>query len=156
MRIRPPSSFNPLRLLRLLLPVLVPSWRFFDVIAASPRIDYGWSDAVSVEPVHWHPFCPPPAVLGFGQQLCGLVWNPNRNAALYLVSCGDRVVHGGDAFALAEIRSALLRAAGQGELVKDGLQLHLRIRSVERQDTAMMEEVVYREALVTDLPGSAT
>ena len=26
--------------LRLLLPALIPSWRFFDVIAPSPRIEY--------------------------------------------------------------------------------------------------------------------
>lgn len=96
-----------MRLVRLLLPVLVPFWRFFDVITASPRIDYGWSGAASDEPSHWHPYRPPPARLAAFEQLRRLVWNPRRNEDLYLVSCGDRVVHGGDEFALAEIRRHL-------------------------------------------------
>ena len=30
----------PLAGLRLLLPAVMPSWRFFDVVTASPRLDY--------------------------------------------------------------------------------------------------------------------
>jgi hypothetical protein len=44
--------------LRLLLPAIIPSWRFFDAVAASPRVDYAIT-APDTQP-RLGRICPPP------------------------------------------------------------------------------------------------
>ena len=78
-----------LRTCALLLPALVPSWRFFKTIAPSPRIEYrlignfgvsGWRES------HPRPRHVPPA-----QIVRRLFWNPSWNEQLFLVSCAERL-----------------------------------------------------------------
>ncbi len=47
-------------MLRLLLPALVPSWNFFDVIVASPRVEYAMTDAPDGAIDAWIAFRPRP------------------------------------------------------------------------------------------------
>jgi hypothetical protein len=76
---------------KLLLPALIPSWRFFDTIAPSPRIEYALlHDPHAV--VAWQEFRPRPACLSFGQMLLRMVWNPRWNESLYLVTCAERLM----------------------------------------------------------------
>lgn len=77
--------------LKLLLPVLIPSWRFFDMIAASPRIEYALLQDPQTVPA-WQEFRPRPARLSIGQLLLRIIWNPRWNESLYLVSCAERLM----------------------------------------------------------------
>lgn len=78
-------------MLRLVLPVLVPSWRFFDVIGPAPRIDIAWLATPASDPA-WRPLHPRPARLEFGAALRRLFWNPDGNAARALVSAAERLL----------------------------------------------------------------
>lgn len=73
-------------ILKLVIPVLVPSWRFFDVIAPSPRIEFQMADGP------WQPLRPKPARLSFGQQVLRLFHNPEGNQALFLTACAERLL----------------------------------------------------------------
>lgn len=78
--------------LKLLLPALIPAWNFFDVIGASPRIEYALLRAPDEVPRDWLEFrrrperLPPLAVLG------RLFWNARWNEALFVVSCAGRLM----------------------------------------------------------------
>lgn len=80
-----------LRTLSLLLPALVPSWRFFDVIAPSPRIEVRRPQSVGDEAAAWQEFRPRPAHVTPLQMLARLFWNPRWNETLFLVSCAERL-----------------------------------------------------------------
>ena len=76
--------------LSFVLPVLMPSWRFFKTIEPSPRVEFaiigedgkieGWCDAF-----------PRPATLSPCQITRRLFWNPAWNDALFMVSCAERI-----------------------------------------------------------------
>ena len=77
---------------RLLGPVLIPSWRFFDVVGPSPRIEYGFQLAADVAPACWHRLEFAPPAVSLTQMLLRLFFNAQRNDMLFLVSCCDQVI----------------------------------------------------------------
>lgn len=76
----------------LLAPALIPSWNFFDVIAASPRVEYALADTREATLEDWAEFRPRPQSLSPVAILGRLVWNPRWNESLFLVSCAERLV----------------------------------------------------------------
>lgn len=79
---------NPLRLL---LPALIPSWNFFDVIAPSPRVEYALTSAKDAPPDDWREFRPRPERVSVPTMLGRLVWNPGWNQTLFVVACAERL-----------------------------------------------------------------
>lgn len=81
-----------LQTLKLLLPALIPSWRFFDVIEPSPRIEFTLLKTPQDTPTHWQEFRPRPAHLPISSMLKRMFWNPLWNESLFLVSCAERLM----------------------------------------------------------------
>ena len=81
-----------LRTVSLLLPAIVPSWRFFDVIAPSPRIEFRRLATAEDDSVAWQEFRPRPAHVSLAQMAMRLFWNPGWNESLFLVSCAERLL----------------------------------------------------------------
>lgn len=81
-----------LRTFSLLLPAIVPSWRFFDVIAPSPRIEVRQPRAPEDDGAAWSEFRPRPAQVTPLQMIARLFWNPRWNETLFLVSCAERLI----------------------------------------------------------------
>lgn len=73
--------------LKLLLPALVPSWRFFDWIAPAPRIEIlmeGQND--------WREWRPRPQSIKPHHYIIRLFWNPQWNDHLFMASCAERLM----------------------------------------------------------------
>lgn len=101
--------------LALLLPALVPSWRFFDVIAPSPRIEFVVLKDAEERAENWREFRPRPAHLSIFDMLKRMVWNPRWNEALFLVSCAERLMKSQSEHSVQEILGRIerdLRGAG--------------------------------------------
>ena len=81
-----------LQTLKLLLPALIPSWRFFDTIAPSPRIEFTLLKTAQDASGSWQGFRPRPARLCIGSMLKRMFWNPRWNESLFLVSCAERLM----------------------------------------------------------------
>lgn len=81
-----------LQALKLLLPALIPSWRFFDIIAPSPRIEFALLETAQETPVHWQEFRPRPDHLPLSSMIKRMLWNPRWNESLFLVSCAERLM----------------------------------------------------------------
>lgn len=86
------TIINMLQTLKLLLPALIPSWRFFDTIAPSPRIEFALLRTMDDAPCKWQEFRPLPAFLTITEILKRLFWNPRWNESLFLVSCAERLM----------------------------------------------------------------
>ncbi len=103
------------RVARLVLPVLVPSWRFFDSIGPSPRIEYRvWTPgsldvpgAPDDDGTPWTPWALTPETVGVGPMFGRLLFNAARNEALYLLACCERVVDEGSTHAEQQVASRL-------------------------------------------------
>lgn len=80
-----------LDLLKLLLPALMPSWRFFKSVDPSPRVEWALLKDVEDTPAHWQEFRPRPQHLTLRAMAQRMLWNPRWNESLFLVSCAERL-----------------------------------------------------------------
>lgn len=81
-----------LNTLKLLLPVIVPSWRFFDVIAPSPRIEFALLKDRGNTSTVWKEFQPRPHHVSLFQMIKRMPWNAKWNDTLFLMSCAERLI----------------------------------------------------------------
>ena len=118
-----------LTLIKLLLPALIPSWRFFDSVGPSPRLEYAFPQ----RPDDWREFRPRPAVLTLPGMMRRLFWNPERNESLYLTSCAERLLETPTAHSVGEIEA---RLAVLGPV-------RWRLALVQRQGARLVKAVAY-------------
>lgn len=127
---------------KLLLPALIPSWNFFDVIADSPRIEYAHLSSPKAQDRAWREFRPRPAQVSPVQTLARLVWNPRWNEALFVVSCAERLLAEPTAHSKDEIfRRIAADLVDRGET--DRAWLAFRIVLLSEQDGAIVRETAF-------------
>lgn len=140
-------------LLALILPVIVPSWRFFDDIRPSPRIEVRW---VGGDEGAWQEHRPRPVHLPYLARLGRLFWNPEWNETLFLVSLSERMVTDPSSancrLLAARIGAGMTRrTSGQGpepgqktaHAFADQQQFQFRLVLVMRNGARLGREVVF-------------
>jgi hypothetical protein len=144
-----------LNALRLLLPALIPSWRFFDVIAPSPRIEYALLASPSDTAGDWREFRPRPDNVSIPTLLSRLVWNPRWNETLFVVSCAERLVDQPTAHSEDEIFKRIAAELGrQPDAVTPTPWLTFRLVFVSREGEAIERDVLFQSAprALADMP----
>jgi len=146
-----------LHTLKLLLPAIIPSWRFFDAIAPSPRVQYSLFYKESDTNKTWQEFRPRPTNLSLTNMLKRLLWNPKWNESLFLVSCCERLLdyptkHSEDEI-LNRISNELVNTTSDDNLRKP-IQLQFRIVFVHRKKNDIVEEVRFHSRTHTLLDQS--
>jgi len=135
-----------LNILKLLLPALLPSWNFFDVIVASPRIQLSLLKSADDIAEDWHEFRPRPDKLSFTQMLLRLFWNPNWNDSLYLVSCAERLQEFPTRHSEDEILKRIVLDLKSASCTKnDSAVTHVQFRLVfiHREGSELVTETTY-------------
>ena len=127
-------------LARLVLPALIPSWRFFDRIGPAPIVRV----STTAEPLHWRQIPPRVATRRPAELIASLFHNPSRNEALYVQSLAERLITQDDAHAARELRDFAAKAVS-------GAAFFLSV--VVRVPGAGSEEEVYRSGPHSE-PGS--
>ena len=134
-----------IRALTLLLPVLVPSWRFFAMVGPSPRIEVAVLASETATPQDWQEFRPRSATIPFPAMLQRLVWNPGWNEQLFLMSCAERFLgdewQAGLDHILFHIRSDLQHAPHTREAAP---YFQVRLIVVTRAADELVKEEVFR------------
>lgn len=123
-------------MIKLLLPILFPSWRFFSSIGASPRVEFGFVADINQQPAEWASFRPLPARVGFWCGLGRLLHNPQWNERLYVNTCAEHLFDAHSTFREQEIGRILLAAIAAGEYVvpQDACFVIYRICAVFRDE----------------------
>ena len=128
-----------LRLFRLLLPALIPSWRFFASVGPSPRIQYAVGGEDGAE--RWAEWRPRPLSTAPHQMVRRLFWNWRWNDTLFAVSRAERFLEGeGDEHAQALIRRVCADLSG----VAEGRKVRIRLVLVHRQGDRLVSEEAWR------------
>lgn len=138
-----------LRTCALILPALIPSWRFFETVEASPRIEWKLLPTGTAQPDDWRALRPRPDTITPLQMLLRLFWNPTVNEALYTVSCAERIVISDCARSIVEITSRILADICELPLDTRTKLMQFRIVFVARGDTGLTRETVF---LSTPIP----
>ena len=135
---------NPLRLL---LPALIPSWNFFDVIAPSPRIEYALAASRDDDPGEWREFRPRPDHVSVATMLRRLVWNSRLNETLFVVSCAERLIDNPTDHSQDEIlRRIAADLARQPDAATQAPWLSFRLVFLSREGEAIDREVLFQSA----------
>lgn len=131
----------------LILPILIPSWRFFKSIEPSPRVQWGLTSADTMTPINWQEFRPRPAYLSPFQIFRRLFWNPAWNESLFLVSCAERLQEHPTEHSINEIRQRILREISQMPASaippSTAKMLQFRLLFVHRDGAQLTKEVLF-------------
>src|SRR5689334_18467260 len=112
-------------MLKLILPSIFPSWRFFSSIGPSPRIQLTFLQHVNDKPQNWREFRPQPARLTLLQGLLRLLWNPQWNETLYINTCAEHLFAEYSPMREQEIMRRLLAMVSSGDIAADENQPYL-------------------------------
>lgn len=138
--------------LKLLLPALIPSWNFFDIIAPSPRIEFCTLDRVDGTSENWQVYRPRPPHVSFWRMLRRMLWNPSWNESLFLMSCAERLLEypslHSEREILNHIRYSQLQAGEERGYIR------FRLRLIRRQLESLESELVYESDVMEVATGT--
>ena len=137
---------NLLHTLKLLLPALLPSWNFFDIIAPSPRIQFTLLNTENDLPHEWHEFRPRPVYISFIQMLKRMFWNPKWNESLYMLSCAERLIEKYTPHSEDEILQRIiqeLKNTPLNDLLVNATYLQFRLLVIQRKNAQLHEELIF-------------
>ena len=126
--------------LKLLLPALIPSWNFFDVIADSPRIEYTLRAAPEDDDSAWLEFRPRPERIGVPAMVGRLFWNARWNETLFAISCAERLMEAPTEHSQNEI---FRRIAADLADRPAGAWLRFRIALLSEREGAIAREIAF-------------
>jgi hypothetical protein len=132
-------------MLKLLLPVIFPSWSFFSSIGPSPRIHIAFLQHENDEPDTWQEFRPRPAKVSLKNGLWRLLHNPEWNETLYINTCAERLFEGYSEMREREIMRRILAAIHSGEITVDADKPYVtyRISAVMREGPVISQQVTF-------------
>ena len=137
---------NLLHTLKLLLPALIPSWNFFDVIAPSPRIQFTLLNKEDDSLQEWHEFRPRPIHISFIEMLKRMFWNPKWNESLYMLSCAERLIEKYTPHSEDEILQRIiqeLKNTPENALLLNATHLQFRLIVIQRKNAQLHEELIF-------------
>lgn len=138
-----------LRTLKLLIPAIIPSWRFFDEIAPSPRIQFVLLHSEHESPSEWQEFRPRPVQLSFLHMLGRIFWNPVWNESLFMVSCAERIMAAPTQHSEDEILKRIKASLTVDNMIAGHSHFQFRLLVVRREGAQLREEVVFRSRIGT-------
>jgi hypothetical protein len=132
-------------MLHYLLPALLPSWRFFDYIGPSPRLEFCLLQHAGDTPSQWQEFRPRPQQLTVMTRLRSLLWNPRGNEALYLLSSSEKLLQRQSIAAQMEIVQRMTATFASGEVATTAQYRFFvfRLLEIERGDDGMHTQVSF-------------
>ena len=132
-------------MLKLFLPILFPSWRFFSSIGPSPRIEMGFMVDKNSVPQQWLPFRLLPKKINFILGLQQLFHNPLWNERLYINTCAEHLFESYSEFHEKEIGVRLVSAVLNKEIIAsdEAQYLVFRIRAIETEAGQVRDDVVF-------------
>lgn len=136
-----------LKSLKLMLPALIPSWRFFSSVAPSPRVEYALGVDALTPPQKWHAFRPRPDHVSFAQMLWCMIWNPQWNETLFLVTCSERLIAAPTQHSVQEIHKRVARdIMRRPSPPAPTTLLYFRLVFLDRMGTNIQKSIEYESA----------
>lgn len=138
---------NILKPLKLLLPALIPSWNFFDIINPSPRIEYSLHSAENEKTLNWIEFRPKPSHLSLPNMLKKLFWNPRWNESLFLVSCAERILENHTLHSENEILKRIKKDLSLRKEQETETHLQFRLLFIQRVGAELKTDVLFNSKI---------
>lgn len=128
--------------LKLLLPVIFPSWRFFDEVKPSPRIEYRVKTNEMDNFSPWSEIYTRPKSLSLFDMLKRLFWNPDWNGYLYVTSCAEMFIETDNSFYQEEIAKRILQDLKNKKSPHE-MTMQFRLIFIARNNEILDEHVLF-------------
>ncbi|EEB84014.1 hypothetical protein RGAI101_1164 [Roseobacter sp. GAI101] len=129
--------------LSLILPVLMPSWRFFKTIEPSPRVQWRFLTDKNATTGDWQDFRPRPQAVTAVQMIGRLFWNPVWNDNLFVVSCAERIEQQRTDRSITEITQRILADSDATQMNPQVRLVQFRLLFVHRDGADLVEDIVF-------------
>lgn len=129
--------------LSLILPVMIPSWRFFSAVQPSPRVQFARLTTQDADPTDWQTFRPRPPHVSVGTMLGRLVWNPDWNDTLFVVSCAERIQQTPTPHSIDQIQQQICWDIAQTPTDQTKKWARFRLVFVHRNAGGLSKDVVF-------------
>ena len=129
--------------LSLILPVLMPSWRFFKTIEPSPRVQWRFLTDKNATTGDWQDFRPRPQAVTAVQMIGRLFWNPVWNDSLFVVSCAERIEQQPTDHSITEITQRIVADNAATRMNPQARLVQFRLLFVHRDGAALVEDIVF-------------
>lgn len=130
----------------LILPALIPSWRFFETIEPSPRVQWAFVSEKGDPPADWHSLQPRPRSVAPLASIVRLFWNPVRNDALFVVSCAERIQQRATDHSIQEIKRRIQAELRKSQQDSAAQNFQFRLVFVRRVQTGLEQEILFTSA----------
>ena len=132
-------------MLKLLLPILFPSWRFFSSIGPSPRFHIAFSNNENDEPASWRELRSIPKNVSLKEGIFRLFHNPRWNETLYINTCAEHLFEAYSEMREREIMRPILAAIKAGEIIPDDNSVYVkfRISAVIRERQVITQPITF-------------
>ncbi|WP_157044634.1 hypothetical protein [Roseobacter sp. GAI101] len=127
----------------LILPVLMPSWRFFKTIEPSPRVQWRFLTDKNATTGDWQDFRPRPQAVTAVQMIGRLFWNPVWNDNLFVVSCAERIEQQRTDRSITEITQRILADSDATQMNPQVRLVQFRLLFVHRDGADLVEDIVF-------------
>ncbi|WP_298256962.1 hypothetical protein [uncultured Litoreibacter sp.] len=127
----------------LIFPVLLPSWRFFQTVEASPRVQWAWVEPSGGSSQAWSDFRPVPQKIDPWRMLVSLFWNPMRNESLFVMSCAERIALHPTPHSIAQIRHRVRADVKQLTAPRIKTNVQFRVVFVQGEGAGQSQETVF-------------
>ncbi len=143
-----------LKTLKLLLPILLPSWQFFKEIAPSPRIEFRLLNTPD-DNVSWQEFRPRPQKISLLSNILRFFYNAEWNETMYMVNCAESLVIEPSEHADSEIKNRIKKYLAISGFSLDSKFLEFRVIFINRKDYELETHILYESSL-EELAGDKT
>lgn len=130
-----------LKTIKLILPIFIPSWRFFDEIGPSPRIEFRLLTNPQEELDTWQELIIKPKSLSISSTLRRLFFNSKWNEALFIMTCAEQLVTQPSEQHQEEIWKYLRKRLVQEQISAEYLQF--RLVFVSKHDQELRRDVLF-------------
>lgn len=132
-------------MLKLILPVLFPSWRFFSSIGPSPRIEVGFATQSDSTPPEFIPVFTLPEKVSPLSSFVRLMHNPEWNERLYINTCAEYLFETHSEFHEQQIAQRLLIAIQSRKIIAPESTHHMvfRIRTFVADEGRPQNDVIF-------------
>ena len=129
---------------KLLLPIFIPSWKFFNRIAPSPRIEFALLRSEQEESCNWQELVLRPKQISTIDFVKSIFYNPRWNEALFISNCAERLVIDPNQYCVDEIVKRI-----RFELQRRGIEinstpyLQFRLIFIGREGNELQKEILF-------------
>ncbi|NQY79075.1 MAG: hypothetical protein HRT47_02065 [Candidatus Caenarcaniphilales bacterium] len=135
-----------IKTLKLLLPILLPSWQFFKEIAPSPRIEFRLLSSPN-ENINWQEFRPRPRKISLLSNILRFFYNAEWNETMYMINCAESLIIEPSQHADTEIKMRIKKYLITSGSSLENKFLEFRIIFINRKASDLETHILYESSL---------